>query len=395
MTTHDDVLDRFRSADPVPEAGAITTSQLADVASLVEAGRTGRHEPAAQSGRAAIGANRRQWWTRPVVVFATFAALVLILLGGVAWLARTGGAPVVDEPMPTTTVVAPPAEDGLVIIEVPELRGAVGKELAGVLMGYDPESPEQYKWHALGGFAVTVDSDPFSESIVLGEVAEEWGEDGLWPWASGEAKVPAGTYQLQVWLGTDYCCYSRFVPAGTSGLVGCQTWVTTTGRAEVIEVTDIEDGACDPASPTADAKPIIISIDDWAGVAGYRLLAGVFAEPRGDLVGGAFWTIVDGDPFSITDVVHPPLLPNPRTDAGSWGAEDYAWDETALFEPGRYRIVFWANPGELAPYGSHLPGGPIERTCEVDFDFEADEFGAPMISISDIPVGSGECPPPG
>ena len=34
------------------------------------------------------------------------------------------------------------------------------------------------------------------------------------------------------------------------------------------------------------------------------MLAGVW--DRSDIVGGAFWTIADSDPFSATDVVHPP-----------------------------------------------------------------------------------------
>ena len=93
--------------------------------------------------------------------------------------------------------------------------------------------------------------------------------------------------------------------------------------------------ACnDGAAATGTIK---ISVQDWSGVYGYRLLAGVWDDSPGarDLVGGAFWTMVDSDPFSTEDVVHPPYLGDDEPDDGDgWGAGDYLWDETARLEPG-------------------------------------------------------------
>jgi len=135
---------------------------------------------------------------------------------------------------------------------------------------------------------------------------------------------------------------------------------------------------------------ISISVQGWSDVEGYRLLAGVWTEDydpedpqTGPLVGGAFWTIIDSDPFSGEDVVHPPAIPNTGSEVRSWGAEDYLWAETAELEPGSYRIDFWANPGELAPYGSHIPAEPIERHCSVSVEVRAGE-STPVV-ISGIP----------
>ena len=72
------------------------------------------------------------------------------------------------------------------------------------------------------------------------------------------------------------------------------------------------------------------------------------------------------------------------------GEGDYLWDETAQLESGCYLLEFWANPGELAPYGSHIPASPIERTCRVEVEVTAGETST--VVISDIPVGDGPCP---
>jgi ketosteroid isomerase-like protein len=142
------------------------------------------------------------------------------------------------------------------------------------------------------------------------------------------------------------------------------------------------------SSETVAAGTITISVEGWSGVEGYRLLAGVW--DGSDIVGGAFWTHIDSDPFSGEDVVHPPAL----ADGGfeSWGEGDYVWEDTARLEPGTYRIDLWANPGELEPYGSHVPTSP-ERTCWVDVVVSAGEVST--VVITDIPVGYNPCPEAG
>jgi hypothetical protein len=128
-------------------------------------------------------------------------------------------------------------------------------------------------------------------------------------------------------------------------------------------------------------------------VEGYRLLAAVSCDA--DLVGGAFWTLVDSDPFSSEDLIHPPFDGGdpPGVEYESWGEDDYLWDETAQLEPGTCEVTFWANPGELAPYGSYIPAEPIERRCWVDVEVRAGETST--VVITDIPVGDGPCPAAG
>jgi hypothetical protein len=136
---------------------------------------------------------------------------------------------------------------------------------------------------------------------------------------------------------------------------------------------------------------ITISVENWSGVEGYRLLA-VAGGYGNDLGGGAFWTLIDSDPFSAEDVVHPPFLGEDvvEVDVEDWGTGDYLWEETARLEPGTYRIDFWANPGNVAPYGSHIPASPIERQCWADVEVRAGEVST--IVISGIPKGAGRCP---
>jgi glucose/arabinose dehydrogenase len=137
---------------------------------------------------------------------------------------------------------------------------------------------------------------------------------------------------------------------------------------------------------------ITISIDGWEGVEGYRLLA-VVSEEDYELVGGAFWTMIDSDPYSTTDVIHPPFDGEdpPGVEYETWGEGAYLWDETARLKPGIYQITFWANPGELAPYGSHIPSLPIERECQVTVEVTAGHNTE--VVISDIPIAGdgGEC----
>lgn len=133
---------------------------------------------------------------------------------------------------------------------------------------------------------------------------------------------------------------------------------------------------------------VTIAIEGAEGLVGYRVLAGVWEGP--DIVGGAFWIIADSDPFTATDVVHPPNWdddPSGDTEDG-WGASDYLWDETAALAPGTYQIEFWANPGELQPFGSMIPADPIERRCSMDVEVAAGE--TTTVTITEIPA-QGSC----
>lgn len=356
---------------------------------------------------------RSSQWKGPLIAAGTATAIVMVV-AAVVLVFRDGSVGVSDTPVtetstaivPAETTVAPPATTvppiagagGVVTVEVSELTDAAGSQLAGVLMSYDAESPESYKWDGVAGFTTTVDADLFSATLALGDVRDAWSDDprdGQWPWPSGTAAIPAGDYSLQLWTGKDFCCYSRWMPAASPGLRGCELRVSTTGQDQTIYVKDIplDGGPCTTDPETAVTGTATIELDALSGMEGYRILAVAWSEVSDpSLVGGAFWAIVDTDPFSDEDRVHPPIIPNPVTEAGDaegWAADDYFWNETAQLEPGRYQIDIFANPGELKPFGSHIPASPIERSCSIDIDVTAGQNTA--VVITDIPVEHGPC----
>lgn len=291
------------------------------------------------------------------------------------------------------TAVSPP--EGTVSVTVSGVEDAEGWQLAGVLYdGVDMHDPDN---RAIGGFAARVDSDPFSTTHLVrqpGDVGE-----GPFPYVGEDPLiVEPGTYTMMVWLGRELGPYSRWVPASSEGLVGCEALVEVKeGRAATVTVTggfgDVSEGnpRCALGPDPGDATGSIeLGVENLSGVEGYRLLAGVWSGF--ELVGGAFWILIDSDPFSGEDVVHPPFEGEdpPGVEYESWGEGDYLWSETAQLEPGTCEVTFWANPGELDPYGRHIPAGPIERSCWAEVEVRAGEVT--RLVITDIPVGAGTCP---
>ena len=356
---------------------------------------------------------RSSQWKGPLVAAGTAVAIVVVV-AAVVLVLRGGSVGVSDTPVtetstaivPAETTIAPPATTvppiagagGVVTVVVSDLTDAAGNQLAGVLMSYDAESPETYKWDGVAGFTTTVDADRFSATLALGDVTDAWSDDpsdGEWPWPSGTATVPAGDYSLQLWTGTDFCCYSRWTPAASPDLRGCELRVSTTGQNQTIYIKDIpRDGRpCTTDPETAVTGTVTIELDALSGMEGDRILAVVWSEVSDpSLVGGAFWTIVNTDPFSDKDRVHPPIFPNPDTEAGEvegWAADDYFWSEAAQLAPGRYQIDIFANPDELKPFGSHIPASPIERSCSIDVDVTAGQNTT--IVITDVPMEHGPC----
>lgn len=49
----------------------------------------------------------------------------------------------------------------------------------------------------------------------------------------------AGIYTLRIAFGTNYCCYSRWLPAETADLRICEVTITTTGEHQIVVITDI------------------------------------------------------------------------------------------------------------------------------------------------------------
>jgi hypothetical protein len=207
------------------------------------------------------------------------------------------------------------APEGTVTVTVAGVEDAEGWQLAGVL--YDGVGISDPDHRAIGGFAASVDTDSFSTIQLVRQPADNY--EGLFPYVGEDPLVlPPGTYTLMVWLGRDLGPYSRWVPASSEGLTGCVATVEVEeGQAATVTVTggfgDVGGGSprCTLGAGPGDATGTIeLSVRDWSGVEGYRLLAGVSCDSG--LGGGAFWALIDSDPFSTpTDVapfaIGPPI----------------------------------------------------------------------------------------
>jgi hypothetical protein len=140
----------------------------------------------------------------------------------------------------TTTAEAPVdvAGNGTVTVSVTVsgIESAVGNQLAGVLLrGPEATDPDR---NGVGGFAATVDADPFSTTEQVRQPNPDPDAVGPFPYVTEDLLiVEPGTYTLVLWLAPDLGPYSRWVPAATAGLAGCRTsFVVGDGTTFEIEV---------------------------------------------------------------------------------------------------------------------------------------------------------------
>jgi hypothetical protein len=140
-------------------------------------------------------------------------------------------------PAPATPSISA-TSGGSITVALTDLAGHEGEHVAGVLLK-DYPGPDST---GVAGFVTPID-DPFTQQQVLGNVREQWPEPinpetGMgWPWPRGVAHVPPGDYTLMLWAAKDnFCCYSRWVPAQTPGLTGCQLGITATGEPQTITI---------------------------------------------------------------------------------------------------------------------------------------------------------------
>jgi hypothetical protein len=149
----------------------------------------------------------------------------------------------------------------------------------------------------------------------------------------------------------------------------------------------------DPDRPTGPAPApgtITLVLREWEGMVGYEVLTVVIdtdgSRDDSPIVGAAGYGIIGTDPFSLTEVAHPPILGADAegTTWPDWATDDYVWDETAIFGPGEYRVEIVANPGQLTPYGSHVPATGAERRCVAIVEMA--EGSAVVIEFSTPPV---------
>lgn len=171
------------------------------------------------------------------------AALAATLAAGLL-TGCTSGEPSTSTASSLGTSTAPP---GSITVALTDLAGHEGEHVAGVLLKGFPGADTT----GVAGFWTRIDADPFTQQLVLGNVPQEFPDepDGMgWPWPAGVADIPPGDYTLAVWMAKDnFCCYSQWLPALTTGLTGCETQVTATGEPQTITVENLTGnfrGAC-------------------------------------------------------------------------------------------------------------------------------------------------------
>jgi hypothetical protein len=265
-------------------------------------------------------------------------------------------------------------------VTVTGVSGHDGDELAGVL--YAGGELTDLDRDALGGFWVVVDGDDATTT----EVAREPGVFGesRFPFITDQAlTVAPGTYTLVVWVDDGLGPVSRWVPLNSDGmgLYGCQAvfevgdaaqtdvvvtanlvpngWNTdcTTGIAIPgtdaaaavappieIDETWLQDRemSMPPALGVGDGQTVNVTVSDVSGYANYELAGVLYAG--GDLTDldrdalGGFWSVVDGDPFTTTEVVREPAEP-----ATGWFP--HVTDQALTVEAGTYTLILWVDTG--------------------------------------------------
>jgi hypothetical protein len=265
MMNSDDVLDRVRNINPVPDTGTIPDEVILEVTALIETGRRDmvHASPNADPVRRASG----PLWRRPAMAFAAAFMVTLAAVGVVAVISTSDSGPFIVSVSPaettttSTTMLSSVAVDavpiGTVTIDVEGLTGHLGDGLSGLLQQYDPESGAEPSSGILteniASFAVDVDTDPFSTSQVLRDIdadPDEYAFSEGWRYLRGEAEIPAGIYRLTVWVGPDHCCFLYLSPPEDPAQ-RCQMWVTVTGKGQTIHVKDLGTNQvhCNPEEP--------------------------------------------------------------------------------------------------------------------------------------------------
>ena len=152
-------------------------------------------------------------------------ALRVIALAGLLSAAAVACADEDAASTPVSSGAGAGAGAGTVPVTGPDVAGAVGFELAGMLFaGTDSTDPDS---NVRGGFSVAVDADPFTTTeVVRVPQAEAAGElTGPFPWVTEEVLVAEpGHYVLTLWIApAPMAPYSRWVPAEQTDLGGCST----------------------------------------------------------------------------------------------------------------------------------------------------------------------------
>ena len=108
MSRHEQILDRMRDTNPVPQLEVINESDLTSLTSLLDERRsvmTDLKKPVRKERHDRIP--ERRLWTRPIVAFGAALVLVLGVVGLVAFVLPGESGDVANQPVAPTAAPAP------------------------------------------------------------------------------------------------------------------------------------------------------------------------------------------------------------------------------------------------------------------------------------------------
>jgi hypothetical protein len=119
-------------------------------------------------------------------------------------------------------------------------------------------------------------------------------------------------------------------------------WMGTSGSETATATSITEPQAVPPAVGVDDGQTVEVTVSDVSGYAGYELAGvlysgGDLTDLDRDAVGG-FWSVVDGDPFTTTEVIREPEEP-------VGGRFPHVTDQALAVSPGTYTLVVWVDTG--------------------------------------------------
>jgi len=342
------------------------------------------------------------WWRRvdarrPAILIPAAVIATLVLVGAVPLLFGWMGtsefeattATTVAEPQPVPPAPVLVGDGQTVSVTVTDVTGHDGDELAGVL--YAGGDLTDLDSDALGGFRSVVDGNDFTTT----EVVREPGTPGIGPFphvTDQALTVAPGTYTLVVWVDVGLGGFNRWVPVNSDGmgLYGCQAVFEVGGDAQTDVVvpanlvpngwnTDCATGAALPGTDAAaavapsmdgdgmwwpelemsmppvegagDGQTVSVTVTDVTGhdgdeLAGVLYAGGDLTDLESDALGG-FWSVVDGNDFTTTEVVREP---------GVFGENRFPFiaDQALAVTPGTYTLVMWVDAG-LGPMSRWVP----------------------------------------
>jgi hypothetical protein len=163
-------------------------------------------------------------------------------------------------------------------------------------------------------------------------------------------------------------------------------WMGTSGSETASATTVAEPEPVPPGVGVGDSQTVNVTVSDVSGYANYEL-AGVL-YPGGDLTDldrdalGGFWSVVEGDPFTTTEVVREP-------GAVGEGRFPFVSDQALTVVPGTYTLVVWVDTG-LGGVSRWVPvnsDGMGLYGCQAVFEVADDAQTDVVITANLVPNG--------